>query len=368
VTTQDIFFMQKALKLASENLGATFPNPSVGCVIVKNNEILSSATTAFAGRPHAEDLACAKLSPEQLEKATMYVTLEPCFHYGATPPCVDIIIRAKIKKVFIAIIDPDERVNGKSVVKLRQAGIEVHVGLLHEEAMAIYRPYIKRQQTQLPYVTLKIASSMDGKIALANGKSKWITGEKAREFVQELRIKNDAIIIGINTALKDDPTLNVRLEGQAQYNPIRIVLDKNLSLPINSKLCNSINLAPLWLVTTKDEFCDQAKILQDKGAKIIHVDAAGPYIKQALAKLGALKVSSLLVEGGGATFSAFLKAKMVDRLIWITANKIIGNDGIAAVGDCGYENLPMEEFKLDDCFAIDEDVVKIYHKITTCFL
>ncbi len=358
-------FMRLALAKAMQNCGGTFPNPSVGCVIVKNQQILSEGTTALSGRPHAEAIACALLSDEQLADATVYVTLEPCFHHGVTPPCVDILIRAKIKKIFIAIVDPDERVNGKSIAKLMQAGIAVHVGLLESEARLMYQAYFKRQTKQLPFVTVKIASSMDGKIALANGKSKWITGAEAREYIQKFRLTHDGVMIGINTALKDDPTLNVRIEGCEQFSPIRIVLDKHLNLPVESKLCNSINLAPLWLITTEDEFCDKAKILQDRGVKIISLKASTnqQYLWQALSKLGALKISSLLVEGGAATFSALFSAKMVDKLVWITANKIIGNDGIAAIGACGYNELPIAEFKLDHCFAVGEDVFKIYTKL-----
>lgn len=329
-------FISYALNLAKRNLGITAPNPVVGCVIVKNGEIISSGVTEKNGRPHAEKIAIEKIADKKIfTGATIYVTLEPCSHFGQTPPCVDEIIKCGFKKVVIAAQDPDERVNGSGIKKLREAGIDVVCGVLEKEAQEINRGFFAAKKTGLPFVTLKIASSLDGKIATKNFDSKWITSEKARQFSHFLRAKNDAILVGANTVRKDDPSLDCRIAGLEEFSPKKVIL------------------------TDKNDFDPAAKIFQ-KDAPII----IGGKLEEVLKKLCTIGINSVLVEGGQKTATKFLQENLVDELVWIRSKKIIGNDGIAAIGEMNFSKISevLNSFAKQEIKELDEDLIEIYKR------
>lgn len=246
-TREDERFMAAALRLARRNLGLTSTNPSVGCIIVNEGTIVGRAVTAPGGRPHAETQALAEAG-EQARGATAYVTLEPCSHHGKTPPCADALIASGIARVVVSILDPDERVAGRGVVMLRDAGIAVDIGTLHEEGRRVLEAYLMRQRKKRPHVTLKLAVSADGMIGRRGEGQVRISGAVARAQVQILRAETDAILVGIGTAVADDPQLTVRLPGLEERSPIRIVLDRRLDLPLDSKLVRTARDVPLIVV------------------------------------------------------------------------------------------------------------------------
>ena len=271
---QDYHFMQITIRLAKSALGFTGINPAVGAVIVKDGRIISQGKTGNLGSPHAEFIAIQNARKEDLSGATLYVTLEPCFHYGKNPACVDLILNSEIKRVVIANIDPDVRVNHKSVEKLRENNIEVETEFMKDEALEIIKGFIKNRSHNLPYVTAKVASSMDGAITFANSESKWITNSHARKYGHMLRLRSDAIMVGINSVIADNPLLNCRIAGVSDKYLIRIVIDTNLRIPMDARLVKTIdhNL-PLWIVIAGDSNIDldKAKELENLGVKIIRV-------------------------------------------------------------------------------------------------
>ncbi len=325
-------FISYALNLAKKNLGLTAPNPVVGCVIVKNNIILATGVTAKNGRPHAEKIAIDKISDKKiLQDSEIYITLEPCYHFGQTPPCVDEIIKYKFKKVVIATVDPDERVNGKAIQKLREAAIDVLCGVLEEEAKKINRGFFKAKKTGLPFVTLKLATSLDGKIATKNFQSKWITNEKSRQFAHHLRAINDAILVGANTIKQDDPSLDCRIPGLENFSPKKIIIAKN------------------------SEFSGNEKIFANGETIILKPDN----LRESLKTLCTQGINSLLVEGGKQIATQFLQEKLVDELVWIRSGKIIGEDGIDAIGELGLTEVPAN-FKLVEKLQFGDDVSEIF--------
>ncbi len=321
----DAAFMVAALSLAARNLGDTWPNPAVGCVIVKDNIVIGRGWTQSGGRPHAETEAL-KRAGSSAKGATAYVTLEPCSHHGKTPPCADALIAAGIARVVVATIDPDPRVAGQGIARLKAAGIQVDVGLAKAPAERLNAGFFLRVGQNRPLYALKTASSLDGRIALSNGDSKWITGPEARQAVQALRARYDAILIGSGTALADDPELTCRLEGYEGRPKVRIVLDRRLRLPLTSRLVKSARDIPTWVVTS--EVGRKAEALVEAGVDVI--TAKSDALGLVLAERG---ITRVLVEGGGQVAAAFLKAHMIDQITWFRAGGIIGSEGIPAVGD-----------------------------------
>lgn len=329
-------FISYALNLAKKNRGTTAPNPVVGCVIVKDGQIISTGITAKNGRPHAEAIAIEKISDKKiLEGAELYVTLEPCSHFGKTSPCADEIIKHKFKKVVIAMQDPDERVNGNGIRKIQEAGINVVCGVLEKEAQEINRGFFKTKKTGLPFVTLKLATSLDGKIATKNFDSKWITSEKARQFSHHLRAINDAIIVGANTIRKDDPTLDCRIAGLENHSPKPVILSSKSDFDANLKIFQNPKNPPIIL---------------------------GGNLSDILKKLGTDGFNSVLVEGGQNVATQFLKENLVDELVWIRNKKIIGNDGISAIGEMGFLKIDevLNSFAKQEIRELEEDVIEIY--------
>lgn len=359
-------FISYALNLAKKNLGRTAPNPVVGCVIVKDNQIISSGVTSENGRPHAEKIAIDKvLDKKILNGATIYITLEPCSHFGQTPPCVDEIIKCGFKKVVIAAIDPDKRVNGQAIVKLRQASIEVVLGVCQKEAEEINRAFFKSRATQTPFVTLKLATSLDGKIATKNFDSKWITCQKARDFAHHLRAKNDAILIGANTARKDNPSLNCRILGLEDFSPKIVVITNNLNFDLGLKIFES-STQTTTIICPSNQAKNAEKFTKKLLAQIIFCESKNGQVDlhDALKKLCLSGVNSVLVEGGREIASSFLKEDLVDELVWIRSPKIIGNDGIAAIGELGFAtiNSVLNNFERIQIKELGKDLAEVFLK------
>jgi diaminohydroxyphosphoribosylaminopyrimidine deaminase/5-amino-6-(5-phosphoribosylamino)uracil reductase len=331
-TSLDIKFMKTALGLARRGLGRVAPNPAVGCVIVRDGITIGRGTTQPGGRPHAEVVALTEAG-EAARGATAYVTLEPCSHTGQTGPCAEALINAGIRRVVCATSDPDKRVSGRGFGMLREAGIEVITGLLQADADRINAGFFLKVREGRPLFTLKMASSMDGRIALASGESKWITGPEARAFGHLLRAQHDAILIGTGTLLADNPMLDCRLAGLEGRSPIRILLDRHLEAASEHKLVSTAKQIPTLILCEKGHDAKKAA-LESCGVDVIVLDDLGDM--HAVAKaLGARGLTRVLVEGGGQVHASFLMAGLADRVEHFMAPKLIGSDGKAALGNLG---------------------------------
>ncbi|MBE0492968.1 MAG: bifunctional diaminohydroxyphosphoribosylaminopyrimidine deaminase/5-amino-6-(5-phosphoribosylamino)uracil reductase RibD [Thiomicrospira sp.] len=331
--------MTRAIELAKQGLFSTRPNPAVGCVIVKHGKLIAEGWHVKAGQPHAEVVAL-QAAGDQAKGATVYVTLEPCSHFGKTPPCADALIAAGVKQVVVAMQDPNPLVAGQGLARLQAAGIKVEVGIQAAQAAQLNQGFIKRMQAKRPFVRLKLASSVDGRTAMASGESVWITGEAARESVHKLRARHGAIITGIGTVLADDPSLNVRLAPETQAklglddvlcHPIRVVLDPNLSMPLEAKM---LSLPGRTLVMTSQATAQNNKSVVEtllaQGAEIVAVqaqddrldlDSVLDYLAQEE------QVSDVMVESGAIVAGAFIEAGLVDELHWFVAPHLMGHQG-----------------------------------------
>ncbi|MFZ6017213.1 MAG: bifunctional diaminohydroxyphosphoribosylaminopyrimidine deaminase/5-amino-6-(5-phosphoribosylamino)uracil reductase RibD [Nitrospirota bacterium] len=345
----DESYIKRALTLAVKARGMTSPNPMVGAVIVKNGKIISEDFHRKAGAPHAEALAIEKAG-ENVRGSTLYVSLEPCCHTEKrTPPCTNAIINAGIKKVIIGMMDPNPNVSGRGILELQNAGIKVRSGILEDEAKRLNETYIKYITTGKPFVILKVAMTLDGKIATPEGESKWITGEKAREIVHRLRSSVDGVMTAIGTVRADDPQLTARgrgvkgSRGQEIRSPKRIVIDPNLEIPINAKI---LQVPPETIIVTKIKNL-KANNLEKSSIKII-------YFKEKLdlnwlmKRLGKMEITSVLIEGGSSLNAHALEDGIVDKLIFFVAPKIIGGEeSFPAVGGRSFRRLE-EAYHLKD--------------------
>lgn len=325
VTPDDIRFMEATIRLARRNKGLTGTNPSVGTIIVKDGVIVGRGVTAIGGRPHAEPQALADAG-EAAQGATAYVTLEPCAHHGRTPPCAEALVQAGVARVVVAATDPDERVSGKGFAILREAGIEVVSGVLAHKAADDLAGYLNRSSKKRPEVILKLALSADGFIGKRGEGQVPITGPIARAQSHILRSQTDVILIGVDTAIADDPILNCRLPGLEQRSPIRLILDSGLRLPLESRLVRSSAAIPLWLSCCENVAEERRDAMQAAGCRIIAAESyegriALPELMDDLAAQG---ISSVLVEGGASVASGFLQEKLVDRLVLFHAPVEIG--------------------------------------------
>lgn len=327
MTLTDTVHMRSALALAARGLGNVWPNPSVGCVIVAEGRVVGRGWTAPGGRPHAETEALRRAG-DRARGATAYVTLEPCCHWGRTPPCTDALIAAGVARVVVALRDPDSRVNGVGLQGLRAAGIQAEEGLLGAEAAFLNAGFLKRQATGLPLVTLKLATTLDGRIATAGGESQWITGPAARRLAHALRGRHDAVLVGSGTLLADDPALTCRLPGYATQPTVRVVADARGRTPATARLFT--DTAPVWIATAAGV---DATALASAGAEILTVPTAAEGLdsKALLQALGARGITRVLVEGGGRLAASLLRAGLVDRLAWFHAPCLIGADGLPAI-------------------------------------
>lgn len=327
---KDMAYMRRALDLAKKGLGLTHPNPMVGAVAVQQGAIVGEGFHPGPGQPHAEVFALQGV-PDGAPGVTVYVTLEPCAFHGRTPPCADLLIQKGVSRAVCAMIDPDARVSGRGIEKLRAAGIAVSVGLLEAEARALNEAYVKHRTTGLPFVKLKLAQSLDGCIATASGDSKWITSEASRARGHAMRAQADAIVVGSGTVRADDPALSVRFaEGRS---PVKIVLDSRLSISPTAKIFSG---APLVVAAAEDAPRDRVAAFEAAGAQVWRVSAPGgrPDIERVLRKAADAGWLHVLIEGGHEVAASVLKAGLVDRLAVFVAPKLMGK-GLPSIGDLG---------------------------------
>ena len=332
MTPDDTLHMAHALSLGQRGLGRSWPNPAVGCVIVNGNRIVGRGWTQAGGRPHAEVMALRQAGPNA-RGATAFVTLEPCAHQGQTGPCADALIAAGIARVVTALTDPDPRVSGKGHSMLRAAGIAVTEGVMTDQATRLTAGFLKRVVKGLPFVTLKLAASLDGRTATDSGESRWITGPEARRKVHALRLSHDAVMVGSGTALADDPDLTVRDMG-ALRQPVRILLDRLLKHSPNSRLGRTARETPVWLLHGPTAPQIGRKAWETTGATLIEVAEAGGHLDltAALKILAAKGLTRILSEGGGTVAAGLVKAGLVDELAMFTGGVLIGSEGHPALG------------------------------------
>ncbi|HEX4111420.1 MAG TPA: bifunctional diaminohydroxyphosphoribosylaminopyrimidine deaminase/5-amino-6-(5-phosphoribosylamino)uracil reductase RibD [Stellaceae bacterium] len=356
----DLQHINAALELARRGLGRTWPNPAVGCVIVKEGHVTGRGWTQPGGRPHAETEALARAGP-LADGATLYTALEPCSHHGKTPPCADAVIDAGIARVVAALEDPDPRVKGAGFARLRAAGIAVEIGLGAKMAAEINAGFLTRLAQGRPLVTLKLATTLDGKIATASGESRWITSEAARRRSHLLRASHDAVMIGAGTARTDDPELTCRLPGMADHHPVRIVVDAGLRLPLTAKLVAGAAQTPTWIVTRDGGDAARHEGFRTAGVALIELPGheQGIDLAEALQALGKRGLTRVLVEGGGQLAAGLLRQDLVDRIAWFHAPAVIGGDGIAAVAGMGHGRLAeIPRFERLTLEPVGEDVLE----------
>lgn len=365
---QDQRFMRVALGLARRGLGRTAPNPSVGCVIVKDGHIAGRGWTAPGGRPHAETEALARAG-DLARGATAYVTLEPCAHTGETPPCAQALIDAGISRVVSALRDPDPRVDGGGHAMLQDAGIQVTTDILSAEAEELNAGFLLRIREGRPLVTLKLATSLDSKIATRTGESKWITGEAARQAGHMLRATHDAILVGSGTAIADDPELTCRIAGLEDCSPLRVLLDGRLRVPLTHKLVTSAKDTPThyFILPVQGPAQEERRGALEEAGVVVHeiaADANGNIeIAAVLTELSELGVNRLLLEGGGTVAASFLAADVIDIVKWFRAPVIVGGDGIAAIGPVGLENLAdAQRFESGSVRMRGNDICETYRR------
>lgn len=324
------FFMNLAVKLALKGKGCTYPNPMVGALVVKKGKIIGKGFHAKAGLPHAEIIALDEAG-SSAKGAALYVTLEPCAHFGLTPPCVNRIIESRIKEVFVGMIDPNPRNNGKGVAILRQFGIKVKVGFLEEKLKDLNEVFIKYITKKLPFVTVKVAQSLDGKIATKTGHSKWITSDRSRSLAHRLRCDFDAIMVGVNTVLRDNPKLNAWF---SKRQPVKIVIDSQLSTPEDSAIFSrGAKVIIVTLPSLAGQETENRKMLAQKATILEVKEKAGQInLKDCFKKLLKMGVFNILVEGGGTLNGSLFDEGLVDRVIFFIAPKIVGGkDAISSV-------------------------------------
>ncbi len=340
MSAEDERWMRVALDLGERARGRTWPNPAVGCVIVRDGRVVGRGWTQPGGRPHAETVALARAG-DAARGATAYVSLEPCAHHGLTPPCCTALARAGIRRVVIPMLDPDPRVDGRGVAWLRAAGVEVMTGCLEAEARRAHAGFVSRVRAGRPSVTLKAATSLDGRIAAAGGASRWITGERGRALAHLLRAGHDAIAIGSGTALADDPELTCRLPGLGDRSPVRVVFDRRLRLAPTSRLARSATTVPTWVLTSRPATDPATRALAATGVRVETLPVDDPpaddenWLRRALASLAERGITRLLVEGGATLTAALLRARLVDTIYLIIAPVFLGGEGVPVVGPLG---------------------------------
>jgi diaminohydroxyphosphoribosylaminopyrimidine deaminase/5-amino-6-(5-phosphoribosylamino)uracil reductase len=362
----DAHFMRAALTLAGRGLGTVWPNPAVGCVLVKDGEVVGRGWTQPGGRPHGETEALARAGA-RAQGATAYISLEPCSHHGKTPPCADALIAAGIARAVVAIEDPDPRVDGRGLARLRSAGIAVETGLGATEAAEINAGFFLRIAEGRPLVTLKLASSLDGRIATASGESQWITGEAARNRAHLLRASHDAVMVGVGTVVADDPLLTCRLPGLEARSPVRIVIDGSLRVPLTAKLIADAKQVPTWIVHRHGADAVRCQTLRDCGVELIEVPVSETLemdLTVAFAELGKRGLTRVLVEGGARLAGELLEEGLVDRLAWFHAPMLIGGDGLPAVEAFGVGALSTApRFRRLSLETIGEDVLETLTRV-----
>lgn len=361
-THRDEEWMRAAIQLGTRGLGQTWPNPAVGCLIVKNGAVVGRGSTQPGGRPHAEVVAldCAG---DQAAGADVYVSLEPCAHFGETPPCAKALVEAGVARVFIGTDDPDPRVSGSGAAMIENAGIAVFRNLCRSEAERANIGFLTRIRKSRPFVTLKLAVTLDGRIATASGESKWITGPSARRRVHSMRASHDAMLVGRGTALADDPMLDVRGLG-ALRNPVRVVLDSQLSLPQELKLFSPTEKNPTWVFFDNARATQKDEQLKSRGLKMFSVPSGGTgglELSDVLSQLGSKGITRVLCEGGATLASSLLTEALVDEIVLFSAGCFFGGEGLAAVAPMPVLSIAdAPSFQLAETQRIGEDTCSIW--------
>ena len=356
--------MRAALAISRRGLGNTWPNPSVGCVLVRDGRVIARAVTAPGGRPHAEAAALA-IAGAEARGATAYVTLEPCSHHGGTPPCTDALIAAGIKRVLVGCGDPDPRVSGAGLARLRAAGVEVETGVLEAEAEDLQAGFLTRVRLGRPLITLKLASTLDGRIATRSGESQWITGPAARRRTHALRGQHDAVLVGIGTVQADDPALTCRIPGYRRTADLRLVLDSYLRTPLLAQLVSTARKCPTWIIHQQGADRARREALEAAGVRLLAVPGGshGVDLPAAMKALGSAGLTRVLVEGGAQVAGALLRAGLVDRAAWFHAPGVIGADGWPAAAAFGVEELQdMARLRRTSVEAVGEDVLTMLER------
>lgn len=360
----DSAHIRAAIALARRGIGECAPNPTVGCVIVREGLVVGRGRTAPGGRPHAETEALA-MAGAAARGATAYVTLEPCAHHGQTPPCAQALVDAGVARVVVAARDPDPRVNGQGIAILQAAGIEIAEFTLETEAEAVNAGFFSVVQRGRPLLRLKLASTLDGRIATRSGESQWISGEASRRAAHAMRGCFDAIMVGVGTMLADDPELTCRIEGFRTRPIIRVVLDSHLRTPLTSRLVTGAREAPVWILHRDGADEMRRAALEDAGVRCFEVAAGslGVDLDHALASLAQQGVTRVLAEGGGTLAAALLRAELVDELAWFHAPAVMGGDGFPAAQGFGITELAaMPRFKPVRQQPWGDDMLSIFRR------
>ena len=354
-------FLGLAISLSRRGLGQSWPNPAVGCILVRNGVIVGRGTTQPGGRPHAEQQALAQAGAAA-KGATAYVSLEPCAHHGKTPPCAEALVTAGVVRVVAALQDPDPRVNGQGFARLRAAGIEVVSGVMQEEAADVLGGFLSRHQKGRPEITLKLALSLDGRIATASGHSQWITGAQARRAVHALRACHDAVMVGAGTARADDPMLTVRGLGIG-HQPGRVVVSRRLDIPLTSKLAQSAQEGPVWLCCGPDVDPALSAAWEGLGAHVVPCRLTGRQIemRSVVEQLANIGLTRVLCEGGGALAASLLAEDLIDEVHVFSAGLAIGAEGLPGISALGLDHLDAaRRFSLLGTRAVGDDVLHVW--------
>lgn len=340
-SSEDVKYMQRALELAALAVGRTSPNPLVGAILVKDGEVVGEGYHRKAGTPHAE-VHALQAAGDDARDATLYVTLEPCSHYGRTPPCADAVVKAGVKRVVIACLDPNPSVSGEGLRIIQDAGLETTVGVLGEEARRLNEVFFKYIETGIPFITLKVATTLDGKIATSTGDSRWISSETSRKYVHKLRNIYDAIMVGIGTVLKDDPMLNTRLDREDTRDPVRIIIDSQLDLPLQSKIARSARQQKTIVFCQRQINQEKLISVQKSGIKVVQVESSNDklLLQEVFKILGDMEITSIMVEGGGEINGYLIENNLIDKVYWFIAPKLVGGrEAPTAVGGSGIEKI-----------------------------
>ncbi|MBN8521257.1 MAG: bifunctional diaminohydroxyphosphoribosylaminopyrimidine deaminase/5-amino-6-(5-phosphoribosylamino)uracil reductase RibD [Alphaproteobacteria bacterium] len=355
--------MRVSMDLARQGWGRVWPNPAVGCVIAKDGYVVGRARTQDGGRPHAETAALAQAG-DHASGADVYVTLEPCAHHGKTPPCAEALINAGVRRVVVGVADPDPRVNGKGIEKLRQAGIIVETPVMAEACRDINLGFFLKTTQHRPMITLKTASTLDGFVAMASGESKWITGDLARAYGRLERAEHDAVAVGVGTILADNPVLTARL-SVGGHEPICIVFDTNLRSPFDANIFKNTDKRNVWIVCQDKADEDQVTRFTDLGVRIIPVPLKGVHLdlKAAVSALAEAGLTRVLVEGGATLTTSFLKAGLYDRLLWFRSPDMVGAGARPAVGDMQIHALSARLGHVrEEIRMLGTDILEIYRR------
>ena len=365
-TQEDERWMRAALALAYRAEGRAVPNPAVGCVIVNEGRLLGRGWTQNGGRPHAETVALAEAG-KQAMAATAYVTLEPCAHHGKTPPCAEALIKSGISRIVIAIQDPDSRVAGRGIKMLKDAGLEVIANVLTAEAQYLLNGYFRLRLDGRPMITVKLATSLDGRVALGNGVSQWITSQASRQRVHLMRSRHDAVLTSGATALADNPTLTCRLPGLDEIQPLRVVVSSQQGIATDSNLAKTTHKGKVLQL-----YCHAGADAPDApdapgGVEYVQVEADTnnkPDLGAVMRMLGGRGITSVMVESGGKFVASLMRAGLVDRLVWMRSPDIIGGDGLPAVDALGLKKLEDSRFfRRIGSNYVDTDTIEVFERL-----